>query len=326
MHWGVLCEASPPKPPYLIGFVLCGSSIDNKPHLPRRPTWQPIEEQFDWRELPEKRRQSEVTARKYEKEKRQKEFLQLKVPIGLKMLAEPSEHTLPDAFKAAGFQISADEAGAVVENHDPEKLQFYGGVDGLAKKLKTCTTNGLAMDDKDLSCRQELFGTNEFTEREQRSFWVFVWEALQDMTLMFRDLDKEKKKISIQVTRLHIHESMNMNTRRLARIRKKKSGPSVKKGNSTMDVKGSEENGNGLSIKGIEEIVHWIKWKSEQEGNKGIGKRSVDERGNMKMMVRMRQMQIKITRKKQKTNLLYRVVRTENQTVPNKKIRSTVQD
>lgn len=165
--------------------------------------------------------------------------------------AEPSDHTLPDEFKAAGFDISADEAGAVVEDHDPEKLQFHGGVDGLAKKLKTCTTNGIAMDDKDLSSRKELFGTNEFTEREQRSFWVFVWEALQDMTLMvlaacaivslivgiategwpkgahdglgivasillvvfvtatsdyrqslqFRDLDKEKKKISIQVTR-----------------------------------------------------------------------------------------------------------------------------
>ncbi|XP_021992463.1 calcium-transporting ATPase 2, plasma membrane-type isoform X2 [Helianthus annuus] len=107
------------------------------------------------------------------------------------------------------------------------------------------------MDAKDLTLRQQLYGTNEFTEREQRSFWVFVFEALQDMTLMvlavcafvslivgiategwpmgahdglgivasillvvfvtatsdyrqslqFRDLDKEKKKISIQVTR-----------------------------------------------------------------------------------------------------------------------------
>ncbi|XP_024977550.1 calcium-transporting ATPase 2, plasma membrane-type-like [Cynara cardunculus var. scolymus] len=165
--------------------------------------------------------------------------------------AEASDHTISDEIKAAGFGISADEAGSIVENHDSKRLKSHGGVDGLAKKLKTSTTNGLAMDDKDLSCRQKLFGTNEFTEREQQSFWVFVWEALQDMTLMvlavcafvslivgiategwpkgahdglgivasillvvfvtatsdyrqslqFRDLDKEKKKISIQVTR-----------------------------------------------------------------------------------------------------------------------------
>ncbi|XP_076960059.1 calcium-transporting ATPase 2, plasma membrane-type-like [Bidens hawaiensis] len=160
-------------------------------------------------------------------------------------------HTLPEEYKAAGFGISADDASIIVENHNHEKLKGHGGVDGVAEKLKTCTTNGLAMDDKELTSRQQLFGTNEFTEREQRSFWVFVFEALQDMTLMvlavcafvslivgiategwptgahdglgivasillvvfvtatsdyrqslqFRDLDKEKKKISIQVTR-----------------------------------------------------------------------------------------------------------------------------
>ncbi|KAL9992561.1 putative P-type Ca(2+) transporter [Helianthus debilis subsp. tardiflorus] len=165
--------------------------------------------------------------------------------------AEASSHTVHEEFKANGFGISADDACFIVESHNPEKLTRHGGVDGLAAKLKTCTTNGLAMDDKELTCRQQLFGTNEFTEREQRSFWVFVYEALQDMTLMvlavcafvslivgiategwptgahdglgivasillvvfvtatsdyrqslqFKDLDKEKKKISIQVTR-----------------------------------------------------------------------------------------------------------------------------
>ncbi|KAK9054129.1 hypothetical protein SSX86_025206 [Deinandra increscens subsp. villosa] len=165
--------------------------------------------------------------------------------------SENSSETVPDEFKEAGFGIGADDAGSIVESHNPEKLKGYGGVDGVAKKLKTCTTNGIAMDEKELMSRQRLFGTNEFTEREQRSFWVFVFEALQDMTLMvlavcafvslivgiategwpagahdglgivasillvvfvtatsdyrqslqFRDLDKEKKKISIQVTR-----------------------------------------------------------------------------------------------------------------------------
>lgn len=174
-----------------------------------------------------------------------------KVAIHLMNGVETSSETVPEEFKDAGFGISADEASLIVEGHKADKLKHHGGVDGLANKLKTSITNGLAVDDKELTRRQKLFGTNEFTEREQRGFWVFVWEALQDMTLMvlaacafvslivgiategwphgahdglgivasillvvfvtatsdyrqslqFRDLDKEKKKISIQVTR-----------------------------------------------------------------------------------------------------------------------------
>ncbi|KAM0069342.1 putative P-type Ca(2+) transporter [Helianthus debilis subsp. tardiflorus] len=95
---------------------------------------------------------------------------------------ETSSHTIPEEFKANGFGISADDASSIAESHNPEKLTLHGGVDGLAAKLKTCTTNGLAMDDQELTCRQQLFGTNEFTERERLSFWVFVYETLQDMT------------------------------------------------------------------------------------------------------------------------------------------------
>ncbi|KAI3698747.1 hypothetical protein L2E82_42542 [Cichorium intybus] len=49
----------------------------------------------------------------------------------------------------------------------------------------------------------------------------------------------------------------------------------VKKGNSTMDVKGSEENGDGLSIKGRRSFIGSS--GSEREGNKWREKRSVDE-------------------------------------------------
>ncbi|XP_071733814.1 calcium-transporting ATPase 2, plasma membrane-type-like [Rutidosis leptorrhynchoides] len=182
-----------------------------------------------------------------------------KAAIHLLNGAESSDETLPDEFKEAGFGIGADDAGAIVEGRNPEKLKFYGGVNGIASKLKTCTTNGLVVDQQ-LTRRQELYGTNEFTEREQRSFFMFVWEALQDMTLMvlaacafislivgiategwpmgahdglgivasillvvfvtatsdyrqslqFRDLDKEKKKISIQVTRNGFRQKLSI--------------------------------------------------------------------------------------------------------------------
>lgn len=170
------------------------------------------------------------------------------------------DYEVPEDFKASGYQIGADELGSVVEGRDQKKLKFHGGVPGIADKLCTSTTAGLPSDGDSLKRRQELFGINKFTESEHRRFWVFVWEAFQDMTLMilavcafvslmvgiategwprgahdglgifasiflvvfvtatsdyrqslqFRDLDKEKKKISIQVTRNGYRHKMSI--------------------------------------------------------------------------------------------------------------------
>ncbi|CAI9752908.1 unnamed protein product [Fraxinus pennsylvanica] len=173
---------------------------------------------------------------------------------------QPSDYTVPKNVKEAGFQICADELGSIVEGHDVKKLKFHGGVSGIADKIGTSTTNGLPTDDEALRHREEIYGINKFTEAEAKSFLVFVWEALQDMTLMilgvcafvslivgvategwpkgahdglgivasillvvfvtagsdyrqslqFKDLDKEKKKISIQVTRNGYRQKMSI--------------------------------------------------------------------------------------------------------------------
>ncbi|KAJ7944521.1 Calcium-transporting ATPase [Quillaja saponaria] len=173
---------------------------------------------------------------------------------------QPSDYTVPEDVKAAGFQICGDELGSIVESHDPKKLKFHGGVAGIAEKLSTSTTDGLNSDSNLLNRRQEVYGINKFMESEVRSFWVFVWEALQDMTLMilgvcafvslivgiategwpkgahdglgivasillvvfvtatsdyrqslqFKDLDKEKQKIFIQVTRKGYRHKMSI--------------------------------------------------------------------------------------------------------------------
>ncbi|KAJ6809250.1 calcium-transporting ATPase 1, plasma membrane-type-like [Iris pallida] len=162
-----------------------------------------------------------------------------------------SEYLPPAEVKAAGFQICANELGNIVEGHDMKKLKAHGGIDGIADKLSTSIVDGLTTTEDRMKCRQDIYGINKFTESKIRSFWVFVWEALQDMTLMilgacafvslivgivmegwpkgahdglgivasillvvfvtamsdyrqslqFKDLDKEKKKISVQVTR-----------------------------------------------------------------------------------------------------------------------------
>lgn len=173
----------------------------------------------------------------------------------------PSDYNVPAEVKAAGFDICADELGSIVEGHDVKKLKFHGGVTGVSEKLCTSIVDGLTTTDSDLlNRRQEIYGINKFAESQPRSFWIFVWEALQDMTLMilgvcafvslivgiategwlegahdglgivasillvvfvtaisdyrqslqFRDLDTEKKKIIIQVTRNGFRQKLSI--------------------------------------------------------------------------------------------------------------------
>ncbi|WOL16948.1 hypothetical protein Cni_G25736 [Canna indica] len=175
-------------------------------------------------------------------------------------LALHGVYTVPDEVKEAGFQICADELSSIVEFHDVKKLKIHGDLSGIAEKLSTSLTNGITATEESLKCRQKIYGVNKFTESPLRSFSVFVWEALQDMTLIiliacafislivgvategwpkgahdglgivasillvvfvtatsdyrqslqFKDLDKEKKKIFIQVTRSGFRQKISI--------------------------------------------------------------------------------------------------------------------
>lgn len=160
-------------------------------------------------------------------------------------------YSVPEEAKAAGFEICADELGSIVEGHNTKKLRIHGGVEGIAKKLATSPINGISTSEDLLNRRRQTYGINKFTETPPKGYWVYVWEALQDTTLMilafcavislfvgilmegwpkgahdglgivasillvvfvtatsdyrqslqFKDLDKEKKKITVQVSR-----------------------------------------------------------------------------------------------------------------------------
>lgn len=156
---------------------------------------------------------------------------------------------LPEEAREAGFGINPDKLASIVGSYDIKTLKKLGGVEGLAGKLRVSSNEGVKSSD--VSVRQNIYGSNKFTEKPFKSFWTFVWEALHDLTLIilivcavvsigvglategwpkgtydglgillsivlvvmvtaisdyrqslqFRDLDKEKKKISIHVTR-----------------------------------------------------------------------------------------------------------------------------
>ncbi|PAN36056.1 hypothetical protein PAHAL_6G254800 [Panicum hallii] len=175
-------------------------------------------------------------------------------------LPPQADYTVPADVAAAGFGVCAEEISSVVESHDIKRLKTHGGVEGVLSKLSTSASDGLPASADKLAARQKLFGVNRFAEAEARSFWVFVWEALQDMTLMilaacalvsllvgiategwphgahdglgivasillvvfvtatsdyrqslqFKDLDKEKKKITVQVTRSGFRQKLSI--------------------------------------------------------------------------------------------------------------------
>ncbi|XP_059649152.1 calcium-transporting ATPase 4, plasma membrane-type-like [Cornus florida] len=149
----------------------------------------------------------------------------------------------------AGFSIEPDDLASVVRSHDIKTLQRHGGVEGYAREVSVALENGVLSSDVPL--RQKLYGFNQFAEKPSRPFWMFIWDALQDLTLIvlivcgvisvgvglategwpkgmydglgillciilvvmvtaisdykqslqFKDLDKEKKNIILQVTR-----------------------------------------------------------------------------------------------------------------------------
>lgn len=147
------------------------------------------------------------------------------------------------------MEAELEKLASIVSSYDIETLKELGGVEGVASRLRVSLNIGVKASD--VIARQNVYGSNKYTEKPFKSFWTYLWEALQDVTLIilmvcavvsvgvglstegwpkgtydglgillsivlvvvvtaisdyrqslqFRDLDKEKKKILIQVTR-----------------------------------------------------------------------------------------------------------------------------
>ncbi|KAJ6673157.1 CALCIUM-TRANSPORTING ATPASE [Salix viminalis] len=92
--------------------------------------------------------------------------------------AEP--HPLP----SGDFGISAGQISAITRDRDHNAFEELGGVKGVADALKTDTEKGIYGDDTDLLKRKNAFGSNTYPQKKGRSFWMFLWEAWQDLTLI----------------------------------------------------------------------------------------------------------------------------------------------
>ncbi|GAB4843883.1 Alpha carbonic anhydrase 4, variant 2 [Ancistrocladus abbreviatus] len=85
-------------------------------------------------------------------------------------------------IREAGFDIDPDELAAIVRGHDFKRLETHGWVEEIARKVSASLEQGVQCSD--LPRRQNVYGVNRYAEKPPRGFWTFVWEALQDFTLI----------------------------------------------------------------------------------------------------------------------------------------------
>lgn len=88
------------------------------------------------------------------------------------------------AAPTGDFGIGPDRLSTMTRDHRLDDLEELGGVKGLSDLLKTNTEKGIHGDDADLIKRKNVFGSNTYPQKKGRSFWMFLWEAWQDLTLI----------------------------------------------------------------------------------------------------------------------------------------------
>ncbi|KAL3034129.1 hypothetical protein AAZX31_02G175600 [Glycine max] len=199
---------------------------------------------------------ADLVKRKHAEDKRRKIQSTIRTVFNVKWVEGQFISALPQAeykvsekTREAGFGIEPDDIASVVRGHDYTNYKKIGQVEGIIEKLRASVDDGVGQ--ASIDTRQEIYGVNRYTEKPSKSFLMFVWEALHDLTLIilmvcaivsiaiglptegwpkgvydglgiilsiflvvivtaisdyqqslqFRDLDKEKKKIFVQVTR-----------------------------------------------------------------------------------------------------------------------------
>eukprot|EP01018_Ginkgo_biloba_P010168 Gb_31058 [translate_table: standard] len=83
-----------------------------------------------------------------------------------------------------GFGVGPKKLQDMVKGHELSSLQQLGGVLGVAKSLRIDLEEGLSEDIHDMLLRKKCFGENNYPRKPPKSFFVFVWEAFQDTTLI----------------------------------------------------------------------------------------------------------------------------------------------
>ncbi|CAL5210477.1 unnamed protein product [Lathyrus oleraceus] len=103
---------------------------------------------------------------------------------GERELVISPEATPPHQTSLGDYGVGLEELASMSKDQNISALQQLGGVKGLSNLLKSNPDKGISGDDDDLLKRKNAFGTNTYPRKKGRSFWRFLWEAWQDLTLI----------------------------------------------------------------------------------------------------------------------------------------------
>ncbi|KAJ9579411.1 hypothetical protein L9F63_024481, partial [Diploptera punctata] len=93
--------------------------------------------------------------------------------------------------RPAQYGISLKQLRELMETRGREgviKMQEYGGVQEVCKKLYTSPSEGLSGSKEDIEHRRDTFGSNTIPPKPPKTFLQLVWEALQDVTLIILEI------------------------------------------------------------------------------------------------------------------------------------------
>ncbi|XP_054781751.1 calcium-transporting ATPase 9, plasma membrane-type-like isoform X2 [Prosopis cineraria] len=90
----------------------------------------------------------------------------------------------PARVSVSDFAVGLEELVSMFKDHNISALERYGGVKGLSSLLQSSPEKGINGSNDDLLRRRTAFGTNTYPRKKGRSFFMFLWEAWQDLTLI----------------------------------------------------------------------------------------------------------------------------------------------
>jgi len=89
------------------------------------------------------------------------------------------------------YQVTLKELRELMEYRGSDgvnKVNEYGGVHEIARKLGTSENTGLTGEKSDVEHRRDVFGSNTIPPKPPKTFLMLVWEALQDVTLIILEV------------------------------------------------------------------------------------------------------------------------------------------
>ncbi|XP_015173648.1 PREDICTED: plasma membrane calcium-transporting ATPase 2 isoform X5 [Polistes dominula] len=93
--------------------------------------------------------------------------------------------------RPAQYGITLKQLRELMEHRGREginKVNSYGGVQDICKKLYTSPSEGLSGSTADIQHRRDTFGSNMIPPKPPKTFLTLVWEALQDVTLIILEI------------------------------------------------------------------------------------------------------------------------------------------